>query len=63
LTLSWRKLNQNLARLSEDEVSEMLADERKGQQRATIMIRLHQRYSTLRANRERMAILSEAKKL
>jgi hypothetical protein len=41
----------------------MLADERKGQQRATIMIRLHQRYSTLRANRERMAILSEAKKL
>jgi hypothetical protein len=41
----------------------MLADERKGQQRATIMIRLHQRYSTLRANRERMEILSQAKKL
>ena len=60
---SWRKLNENLASLSEAEVYTLLQEEIEGKKRATILIRLHQRYSTLRANRERNEILSGAVKL
>lgn len=62
MTQSWRKLNQNLASLTEAEIEAMLHEERQDKKRATILIRLHQRYSTLRANRERMEILAEARK-
>lgn len=60
---SWRKLNESLASLSEAEVHTLLKQEMEGKKRATILIRLHQRYSTLRANRERSEILSGAVKL
>jgi len=63
LSPSWRKLNENLASLSEAEVHTLLQEEIEGKKRATILIRLHQRYSTLRANRERSEILLGAVKL
>jgi hypothetical protein len=37
----------------------MLADERAGEQRTTVLIRLHQRYTALRAARERAEILGD----
>jgi hypothetical protein len=52
-----------LASLSEAEVHTLLQEEIEGKKRATILIRLHQRYSTLRANRERSEILLGAVKL
>jgi hypothetical protein len=46
--------------MTEDEVFEMLTAERRGARRATILERLHQRYSTMRASRERIEIMHEA---
>lgn len=40
----------------------MLQQELKGEKRSSILQRLHQRYCTLRAARERIEILNEAKR-
>lgn len=58
---SWRSVNNQLAMMSEAESLAMLNAERVGTKRASIMVRLHQRYNTLRVTRERLEILSEAK--
>jgi len=63
LQTNWRKLNKELALLSENEVLELLNAERVGRQRLSILERLHQRYTSLRAARERMEILKEARAL
>ena len=60
---NWRKLNKELALLSETEVLELLEQERAGRRRLSILERLHQRYTTLRAARERMELLKEARAL
>jgi len=60
LQISWRKLNDQLSGMTEDEVFELLATERRGARRATILERLHQRYSAMRASRERIEIMKEA---
>ena len=57
--MNWRQLNQILPTLDEDTVRRLLEDERKGEQRQTVLIRLHQRYTMLRAARERMEILGD----
>jgi len=48
--------------MTEDQVLQMLNDERIGARRVTILQRLHQRYTMLRAARERVEILKEAVK-
>ena len=53
---NWRKLNKELALLSEPEVLQLLTAERAGRRRVSILERLHQRYTALRATRERMEI-------
>lgn len=58
---NWRKLNKELALLSELEVLQLLTAERAGRRRVSILERLHQRYTALRATRERMEILKEAR--
>lgn len=58
---NWRKLNKEINVLTEDQVLEMLTAERAGRKRVTILERLHQRYTVLRASRERIEILKEAK--
>lgn len=58
---NWRKLNKELALLSEPEVLALLDAERAGRRRVSILERLHQRYTSLRAARERMEILKEAR--
>ena len=62
MALSWRKLNEVLAGLSEEQVLRMLEDERITHRRATVLERLHQRYTMLRAARERVELLKEAVK-
>lgn len=61
MTLTWRKLNAELRTLDEVKVLEMLTDEREVGKRVAVLERLHQRYTTLRAARERIEILHEAR--
>lgn len=58
--LSWRKLNDKLATMTEAQVLDLLNQERATQRRSTVLQRLHQRYTTLRAARERVEIMREA---
>lgn len=60
--MNWRSLNQKLNMLTEDEVLALLEDERQGARRVTFLERLHQRYTMLRAARERVELLKEAVK-
>lgn len=60
MQISWRKMNDQLSSMTEDQVFEMLTAERRGARRATILERLHQRYSAMRASRERIEIMNEA---
>ena len=58
--LNWRSLNAKLSELDEDQVLELLNIERDGEKRISMLQRLHQRYTSLRAARERVEILKEA---
>jgi TusA-related sulfurtransferase len=58
--LNWRSLNAKLSELNEEEVLELLTDERETERRISMLQRLHQRYTSLRAARERVEILKEA---
>jgi len=58
--LSWRKLNDILSQLSEEQVLAMLNEERTGSRRVSVLQRLHQRYTMLRCARERIDLLKEA---
>jgi hypothetical protein len=60
--LSWRKLNDQLSTMTEAQVLDLLTEERKSAKRVTVLERLHQRYTTLRAARERAEILKGATK-
>ena len=60
--LSWRKLNDFLSQLSEEQILTMLNEERTGSRRVSVLQRLHQRYTMLRCARERIELLKEAVK-
>jgi hypothetical protein len=60
--LSWRKLNDILSQLSEEQILIMLNEERTGSRRVSVLQRLHQRYTMLRCARERIELLKEAVK-
>lgn len=49
--------------MSEDQVLDLLNQERAGAKRISILERLHQRYTALRTARERMELLKEARAL
>lgn len=57
--VTWRSLNDKLNNMSEKEVLELLDNERAGPRRVSLLERLHQRYTMLRANRERAEIFNE----
>ena len=59
--LNWRQLNHVLNTKTEAEVLDMLTAEVENDSRITVLERLHQRYTTLRAARERIEILQEAR--
>jgi hypothetical protein len=52
-TYSWRSLTDILSTLDEEEVGSLLEQELEGEKRWSIIQRLHQRYTVLRAARER----------
>jgi len=60
--LSWRALNNQLSMMSEEEVLSLLDLEKVNEKRASVLQRLHQRYNTLRASRERIELMSLAVK-
>lgn len=61
MQLTWRKLNEELKTFDEQKVLEMLTHERVNAKRVVVLERLHQRYTTLRASRERIELLQEAR--
>ena len=61
--MNWRKLNKEIALMSEDQVLDLLNQERAGAKRISILERLHHRYTALRTARERMELLKEARAL
>lgn len=60
--VTWRSLNDQLNNMSEEEVLELLNKERAGARRTSLLERLHQRYTMLRATRERAEIFSGMQK-
>jgi len=58
--LNWRSLNATINDLNEQQVLDLLNQERDGEKRISMLQRLHQRYTSLRAARERVEILQEA---
>jgi hypothetical protein len=62
LHLTWRQLNSELKTFDEEKVLDMLNYERKNDRRVVVLERLHQRYTMLRASRERIELLQEAKR-
>jgi hypothetical protein len=58
--LNWRSLNAIINDKTEEEVRELLNHERQTERRISMLQRLHQRYTILRAARERVEIIKEA---
>jgi hypothetical protein len=55
------ELEKDFADLTEDEIYKLLLSEMGGLRRATIVMRLHQRYTALRAEREKSGLLEKLK--
>jgi hypothetical protein len=56
--MNWRELNARLSSLREDELAAMIEEERQGKRRATLLVRMHQRFTALRTLRERRELLT-----
>jgi len=56
---SWRELNTKLSGMSEDELLRLIEEELNGAKRTTVLVRLHQRYTMVRASRERGEMLTQ----
>ena len=54
---TWRSLNDRLPTLTEEEVLDMLNNERQTLKRGSMLERMHQRYNTLRVALERLELL------
>ena len=60
--LTWRTFQSNLPNYTEADLLALLDEERLKHRRVTMLERIHQRYCTMRANRERLEILKEGKR-
>lgn len=60
--LTWHQVCAKLTTMTEAQISDLLAEEIAEYRRPAIVRRLHQRFSTLRAARERAAIMEKLKK-
>ena len=60
--MNWFELNVVLPKRSESQVLAMLNEEVKVHKRPTFIVRIHQRYTVLRAQRERKELLEEIKR-
>ena len=59
MTLNWRDLNQQLSKMAEQDIKRLLDAELDGDRRSTVVVRLHQRFTALRATRERAELLAK----
>jgi hypothetical protein len=59
---SCRSLNRRLNGMTEDEVKDALLAEMDGERRVTVVERLHQRFTALRATRERLELMTEVQR-
>lgn len=59
--ITWRKFQSELPNYSEAELLVLLNEERAKHKRVSMLERIHQRYCTMRANRERVELLKEGK--
>ena len=58
---AWHDLNVLLSMRTEDQVKAMLDEEVAVHKRPTYAVRIHQRYTTLRAQRERKEMMEKIK--
>lgn len=55
----WRSLNGMITSLTEEQIEEMIDYECNNRKRSTVVVRLHQRLTSLRSNRERMVLMKK----
>jgi predicted transposase YdaD len=60
--ITWRKFQTDLPNYSEADLLALLDEEQTQHRRVTMLERIHQRYCTLRSNRERLEVLKFGKK-
>ena len=60
--LTWHQVCAQLTRMTEAQISDLLDEEITEHKRPAVVRRLHQRFSILRAARERAAIMEGLKK-
>ena len=53
MNLTWRELLAKMPDMGENEIKELLMQEHSARRRTTVLLRLHQRFCMLRAERER----------
>ena len=59
--ITWRKFQTDLPNYSEADLLALLDEEQTQHRRVTMLERIHQRYCTVRTNRERLEILKQEK--
>jgi len=59
--ITWRKFQIDLPNYSEADLLALLDEEQTQHRRVTMLERIHQRYCTLRASRERLEILKHGR--
>lgn len=59
--ITWRKFQTELPNYSESDLLALLDEEQTQHRRVTMLERIHQRYCTLRASRERLEILKHGR--
>jgi len=57
--LNWRQIMERLHEMSEEELKKMIDEEWRLTRRKSILLRLHQRYTMVRAARERKELLDD----
>ena len=60
--ISWRELQKRIPDLTEVDIWHLLEEELQGAARASMIERLHRRYCALRASRERIELMSKARR-
>jgi len=59
--LTWHQVCSKLTHMTEEQITDLLNEEISEYKRPAIVRRLHQRFSTLRAARERAVIMEQIK--
>jgi hypothetical protein len=57
MKLTWRDMHRIINHKTEDELREMIVQEFETYKRPTVLIRLHQKFTMLRAQREREELI------